>query len=269
MMMHLARKSLAPAQRNRLVGLLLPLLIAGSIVLPAPSAHAGIISASATGDATIGATPDASPVVNFDGFGGVYPGTAFLSSVTGLNGATLTFTTDGSYDYPPGNSDRLVLNVTNDTSAPLSFINFEVGNGASIYLFIANSYEVFPGSYSAGTIMATENVGDIATPSGFTHIFATPLAVGESEAFYIPLSLPSVPTTFTITESFTAPETSAVPEPATFALAALGGIGLAIGACRRRRREVALYRRHAPISTPQVDCGLNLNESLLPADSLQ
>jgi hypothetical protein len=71
--------------------------------LVATEAEAGIVSATAAGDATIGATPDASPVdfVNFphQGGGGFYPSSAFLSSVTGMAGATLSFTTNGIYDF--------------------------------------------------------------------------------------------------------------------------------------------------------------------------
>lgn len=220
---------------QRFTGLRTALLFA-IVGLVATRAEAGIVSATASGDATIGATPDASPV-DFVGFGGFYPGSAFLNSVTGTAGATLSFTTDGTYDYntpPYAHSDRLVLDVTNNSSVALTSINFGMGNGASILDFA--SYEIYPGVYSSPAINTGPSDGVAAAPFSATYYFATPLAIGASEGFYIPIVIPTTPTTFTITESV-----NSTPEPGSLMLLLSGSAGLgAFGWMKRRRAEATV-----------------------------
>ena len=183
--------------------------------------YAEILSGLATGDATIGAAPDAFPV-NFVSYGGTFPGSAFLSSVTGTSGATLTFGASLPYDYSPPPADRLVLEVTNNASVALTSITF----AAPVYNY--GGYNVNPGIYVAGVFTNSGIV--VGTSSGFTYDFGTPLAVGDSIAFYIPLSAPDSSSSYgySIGESVTT-----VPEPSTFALLGLSGIGLAVGSYRR------------------------------------
>ena len=157
--------------------------------------------------------------------------------MTGTTGATLSFTTDGNYDYntpPYPHSDRLVLDVTNHSSVPLTSITFGMGNGASILEF--GSYEIYPGLYSSPAIDTGPLDGVAAAPSGATYYFATPLAIGASEGFYIPIALLTTPTTFTITEFV-----NSTPEPSslTLLLAGLTGLG-AFGRLKRRRARATV-----------------------------
>ena len=68
---------------------------------------------------------------------------------------------------------------------PLTSITFGMGNGASILDF--GSYEIYPGVYSSPAINTGPLDGVAAAPSGATYYFTTPLAIGASEGFYIPI----------------------------------------------------------------------------------
>lgn len=109
-----------------------------------------------------------------------------------------------------------------------------MGNGARILDFA--SYEIYPGVYSSPAINTGPLDGVAATPFGATYQFATPLAIGASEGFYIPIVLLTERRTFTVTESI-----NSTPEPGslTLFLSGLAGLG-AIGCMKRRRAQATV-----------------------------
>ena len=195
-------------------------------------AQAGILTASATGDATIGGTPDGGAVVvDFVSFGGLFAGTPFLKSVTGFAGSTLTFTYDQrAFDFDP--ADRLVLDVTNNTGTTIKSMTYTLENGAKIFDYFGGTF-AYPGIYSSsGPSITTPFSARILGTTSFT--YNAPVADGSSIAFYIPIDLSGVttPGTFTLIES----DTIATPEPGSLTVF---GLGLAIfgGLSWRRKRS--------------------------------
>ncbi len=83
----------------------------------------------------------------------------------------------------------------------------------------------------AGIVSATAS-GDATI--GATYQFATPLAIGASEGFYIPIVILTERRTFTITESI-----NSTPEPGSLTLLLSGLAGLGAIGCMKRRRARA------------------------------
>ena len=190
-----------------------------------PTVEAGFVSATATGPATI--TGPASTMVNFAGVG-PYSGTPFLESLTGAPGAVkLDFAFDATRDG--GQYNRLVLVKTNNTGIALGGYSFTFSSVTSSF---TTPVGVQVGTYNGATNPPTfTNVSTIAASGSFTYNGL--IANGDTVAFYIPLLIST-----SGAGTFTIDQTSIVPEPSSIALMGLGGIGLAIGAYRRRRASV-------------------------------
>ena len=185
--------------------------------------RASIQTASATGSATVEATLDnpSEDVIYSGMFGGSAPSSAFNNSLTAPGVAVLTFGLSGPNDYTT--ADRLILNVTNNTGTPLGSLDVTLGGGATVFNYFG--YFSYLGSYTSPP--PSMDVTGVAGsgPTGFTYDFNTPLAVGASQAFYIPVDVSNSPTQFTLTEQ----SVSAIPEPTsllTFAVLGLFGGGL-------------------------------------------
>jgi hypothetical protein len=203
--------------------------IAAGLSLVAPAAEAGFISATATGPATI--TGPASTSVTFAGspgspyLPGTFAATPFLESLTGTADVTLSFAYDGNRDGGPFN--RLVLVKTNNTGTTLGGYEFAFSSVNSV---VTAPLGVFIGTYNGATSPPTFTSNSPKLSAvGNTFTYSGLISNGETVAFYIPVSFASTGAgTFTMTQTV-------VPEPSSFALLGLGGLGLSFGAYRRRR----------------------------------
>ena len=175
--------------------------------------------------------------------GGVLSGTqsasAFTESITGPNSSVKTFTYDPFRDTGPfTGQDRLVLRLTNNAGGTLSAIKFTLSSPPGAI----DGGLSYGGSYNAGTFNfdGTSYIYDQQNVSGqgigFTATFATPIPVGGTYAFYIPVALPTdfSSGTLDLTQTPTV-AAAAVPEPASLVLAGLGLAGFGLAGLRRRR----------------------------------
>jgi hypothetical protein len=200
-------------------------MVSAVLVVPA---WASIKTASLlSGNATVSSVPvNPANSVDFVSFGGAYPGNVFDNALISPGVAELGFTTVLPADYSPPPADRLILNVTNNTGAPLASFAIAL-SGASIYGSV-----YYPGVYDSTLNQFVNSAGIASSASGFTYNFSTPLPVNGSAAFYIPLEYSSqLPTSFVLTE-----QSGVVPEPATLIVwSILGSLAVGLGWWRARK----------------------------------
>lgn len=212
-------------------------------------AYSGIISASNTNASDtvagpLGGSPPISFVfdpVQFPGYSGSYAGTIFSETLGSTTPDQITFsetTALGSND-DGGSSNRLVLQITNNTGTALGSYTGILSGGASI-----NGGAVFGGNVSGATFNSNGSQIAYSQQNGtgqgvgfsflFTDVFAQPLANGQSAAIYIPVYVgnPAI-ASFTLSESV-----APVPVPAVGGLLMWGLGGLGILARRRRGESV-------------------------------
>jgi PEP-CTERM motif len=124
----------------------------------------------------------------------------------------------------------LVLVKTNNTGVTISGFDFTYSSVSSA---VTTPLGLWSGTYNGATAPPTfTRVSDKVSSTG-SFSYRGELLNGETVAFYIPVSFATAGS-----GTFTIDQTSIVPEPSSIALMGLGGIGLAIGAYRRRRASV-------------------------------
>jgi len=135
-----------------------------------------------------------------------------------LSGGANVFT--GSINSPTDPADVLPFNISAGTLTGLTitFSNILIASPAYLNLSTLTGEVLFDGEFNAGTTTITRTLN--AGPGGFSFLIGGGVNVADYQ--------------LTLNVSAPTPPTTAVPEPATWAMM-IGGFGLVGGAMRRRR----------------------------------
>jgi hypothetical protein len=138
--------------------------------------------------------------------------------------AVLTATNEGGGEWY-ATAGTLVLSGGTNPYENITFTLFSNPNGSPTNAYSPSGYFIYDNAVFPATNPPVDNSGLLFTGGGLeVNIFS------NSNTFYVNSGY-NVPIVFTVA----APAAAPVPEPSSLALLGVGGIGLAIGAFRRRR----------------------------------